>query len=267
MVDKAWKTRTNEDAIARLTALGLLIEVGAWTVAAFLSWILGELSGSEQLTTVIVISVGAPIACMLLIAPRLMLGSLPGQVALGLTAIGQLLLFVFIAAEIADYGDPHLGFDTGAVAFRFAAAALVVLVLTGCIRALLAAHPDRANRRRIASQLGLIAAVVCLAGGGLAALAGATGIPCAAFSFDGDRWRSADRDRVARSLVRCDELIGKTRGEVREMLGHSRGPAKAQRYGTGWTDDALGSSYRFLIVNYDEDNRVRRAHLTPLITD
>lgn len=260
MFDEASKARANEDAFARLTGLGLLIEMGGWGIWALLAFILGVPSPIALLTVAMVIAIGALLGCLLLIAPRATLSSRPGRLMLDVVVVAQLLVLVGLVIWIAQESDPRLGIETGAIGFGFAAAAFTVLVLTGCVRALLSMRPDRrsSKRRRIASRIGLVAAAACLGGVAVAALADTTGLSCAAFSFDGDRWRSNDSERIAKNLVKCDTLISKTRGEVREMLGPGGGKGRSQHFGAGVVH---GSDAQLLIVNYDGTGRVRRAHL------
>ncbi|MEK6326775.1 MAG: hypothetical protein AABM66_04505 [Actinomycetota bacterium] len=222
--------------------------------------VFGELSDPELIAAALVISFGAPALGMLLVAPGFTISSSPGRLILGLATIAQLAV---LAAQIADYGDPSLGIEGGAVAFRLVSAAFVVLVLTGGVRAFTATRPGRrlSNRGGIASRVGLVAALALLGGGAVAALADQTGLRCAAFSFDGDRWKS-NRERVAESLVECETLIGKTRVEVREMLGPGGSKGRTEQLDAGWVSDAIGpGDGQLLIINYDSSSVVRRAHL------
>jgi hypothetical protein len=260
------QARADEEAMARLTALGLLVEIGLAGLTALVAWFFGELSRLEWITMVIVIGVGAPTAWVLLFAPRLMIDSRPGQAIIMLAAVAQLLLLTVLAAQIVDYGNPHLGVNVAAVAFRLASCGFVVLVLTGCVRALLAGDRNGfRGYRRTATRLGLVVTGVCLLAGAAVAFAGSQGLRCSTFSFDARSWRSqaggGDRDRIARTLVKCDTLIGKTRPQVRAMLGQGGGKGKARYYDVSSDNPLELGDARLLVLGYDGTGRVRRASL------
>jgi hypothetical protein len=273
MFDRFWKRRADDEAYLRLTAIGLLVEVAGLAILAFLAWMFNELSGAEQLVSAFVISVGAAGGWLLLIAPKTVPNSGLGRVFLGFFGIVQLALLAVAAAAVVGNGDPRLGIQARAIAFDLAAATFVVLILTGCVRALIGRRRDELSwrRRRVVSRVGLLVAVLCAALGTVAALADTAGIRCATFRFNADRWRSedggevTDRERVADTLIDCDTLIAKNRHEIRSMLGPSDGKTpRARHYFVGTVN---GSDAQFLILRFDSASRVSRATLSPPNSD
>jgi hypothetical protein len=272
------QTRGNEEAFARLTGIGLLVEIAGCGLVAFFAYIFGELSWTEQITTIFLVAVGVPAGWLLLFVPRMILGTWPGRMILGLVAVSQLALLAVFSAQIIDFGDPGLGVDPGAIAFRLGVAAVVVLILTGSVRGLTAVRADQASSslRRTVSRAGLIAAVLCLSIGAAVAGAGSAGIRCSSFHFDPDRWRSgnsnsvhvdSDRERMAATLVDCGTLIGKARPEVHAMLGPGGGQGSGEHFHVGVVGDGIGpGDAQSLLVHY-EKNRVRRAVLSPDLSD
>ena len=90
--------------------------------------------------------------------------------------------------------------------------------------------------------------------------------------FDGERWRDRsasddDRQAIARGLVRCRTLRGKTKREVRALLGppsDRRGAHGGKwSYGLGMVNDYLGPGDGARLAVHFRDGRVHRAAAEP----
>lgn len=252
MPDETLMIRGKQDAVARLTGTGLLVEAAGVGVIALFASFIGELSGADRLVAALVIASGPLAGFLLIFVPHGVARALPGRLLLGLVALGQLGLLAVLAVQISGSVDPELGIDVGSLVFDFLAAAYAVVLLSGTLRTLAGPRSDSPARSRgdRAVLAALLGAGLCVALAGAAAISGAAGIRCGTFRFDSHRWATgdakadgleSDRERIADTLVDCDALTGKTRGEVAAMLGPSHQPrAPRQHFYAGVVNDAGG---------------------------
>jgi hypothetical protein len=115
--------------------------------------------------------------------------------------------------------------------------------------------PMRTRRQRMTTAA--VVLVVMAAGGGLivaawtAAFPGDPDIDCARYEFPTRQWRTALRAwpsdepltrRLARNVVRCPLVLGRTPRDVRALLGPPLNPEFDRRGRNGWLDYAVGSN-------------------------
>jgi hypothetical protein len=75
------------------------------------------------------------------------------------------------------------------------------------------------SRRRVVFGVVLLSVVAIVVVGIALASDEPAGVNCAEFRFDATAWQATDRRSQGDGLDRCRVLIGKTRAEVRAMLG------------------------------------------------
>ena len=126
--------------------------------------------------------------------------------------------------------------------------------------------------RRLASVIAIVAVTLAV----VLVLRGSDGNDpaCGDKTFDPQSWRTAesreaypgrgsDRLEIAEELERCRTLVGRTRGEVRTMLGRPEYPPQAVDdrpcYDLGLQPELGGLDNRVLCLSYDDSGRVTRA--------
>jgi hypothetical protein len=131
----------------------------------------------------------------------------------------------------------------------------------------------RSARRRkadVAVALAVLAATAALAVIAVGALSGgAAPVDCDTYVFPRRSWDAARRAyrqddgparRLARDVVRCDLVLGRTRREVRALLGAPDGlvPGDAQwSYGVGVTRSIVDPDDVYLTITFARDRAVR----------
>lgn len=232
--------------------------------------IFGDVSGLA-LTCFIVAGVACPVAAIALVVAGGSGGG--GTASRGIVWAMVAIETAFIAAILRDYSmtlsDPFSFAPIAmAIAWPLALSGGCAAIVFGLLRALARDTSDlveerspRRPNRLVVAGAGAVAAL--LLGGSAVAFAAARGdLGCEVFEFDETAWRDggSDIDPVshhdprrlqARALSRCGVLEGKTRGEVRELLG---GGERARSYDlgpTGWI-----FSYEVFELRYGEDGRV-----------
>jgi hypothetical protein len=123
-------------------------------------------------------------------------------------------------------------------------------------------HPERTVLQMLASGVVAVgqAVLAVIAGFGVASAIGAAD-RCEDFRIDPAGWRTADdeeRERLARTIARCDALEGTTRAEVTRLLGQPEyGGSRRQRWYAGNWHDAIGpGDAAYLAVRFGSDGRV-----------
>jgi hypothetical protein len=126
--------------------------------------------------------------------------------------------------------------------------------------------------RRLASVIAIVAVTLAV----VVVLRGSDGNDpaCGDKTFDPQSWRAAesreaypgrasDRLEIAEELERCRTLVGRTRVEVRTMLGRPEYPPQAVDegpcYDLGTQPELGGLDNRVLCLSYDDSGRVTRA--------
>jgi hypothetical protein len=107
----------------------------------------------------------------------------------------------------------------------------------------------------------------------LALAPGGCGGGCPA-SVDAEAWRSTpqhERDELAAEIDRCGQLAGRSKREVRALLGEPAGPhgwrrreAREWEYVAGYAESAYGpGDSRTLYVRFGADGRVTDTEVFP----
>lgn len=185
-------------------------------------------------------------------------------VVAGSLIAGAVLAAVRAAEEnrIRDLGVPSEALVAGWLVF-FGATLLSL--------ALLVAASPLGLRRALAASVAVAATV---AGAGAVALAGAvqSATGCGDDRIDRQSWVAAraderdgavtDQERIAHAIVDCGLLDGRSRQEVRSILGRpDRAGPKRWVWNAGWVNDGIGpGDGQELIIRFD-DERVSRSTL------
>jgi hypothetical protein len=266
------RSRRSHSGVSFFVLTGLLLEAGAFAV-----WALAILIFDDRPWIALLLLAGALLAIVSMCA--LVSAAADGK-DLGITRwfvwaqVGvQLALSAYLALaaldsalEVAELGPSNRPW------LYLAGILFTAGLLVGCGGAVLRDGSSRlgSGRRQLASAVGIALAGLFVFGGLASGTVQTKPIGCSLFSFHPDRWKggfeNGDREQVAHALVKCETLIGKSRAQVRGMLGNGRfGRQFVVRSRTDFVGDV---ATRTLTVTYRKDGRVRSAKLSaPINSD
>lgn len=186
-------------------------------------------------------------------------------VVVGSPLVGAVGAVVGTVEDITDRGA--FGTEASSAGAWFVLAAVLIAGLA----MVLAVLPAGMWLRRIAAAVGALAVLSAIA----AVAVTVTGDGCDDFRPASNGWRAAlevedqpgevsDAERIAEAIVRCGTLRGKTRDEVRRLLGRPSDTGRTWRWGIGTTNDGIGpGDGQDLIVSFSGDRVVRARLLYP----
>lgn len=92
------------------------------------------------------------------------------------------------------------------------------------------------------------------------------GLVCPALAVRATALRAGftDAERIAEAIAPCGVLNGRTKAEVRTLIGRPETGRHVWRWSVGWVNDALGpGDGQELVVAFDQRGRARTVRLSP----